>query len=173
MTARKALFSGGKQKTDEQPPSLAQDLLESLRLAGISALVLLLAGFVLSGIIGPFFALGSVEETVTDVLTRLCILALPYVAYIAAASVARSYAGKDWRRALGLAGSSAVLIFAVISAAHYALDFGVFAPRQSLQMTLSQSEAGIRVDAVVPGGAADTRRIASRGCHHRHTPRPG
>ena len=159
MTTREALFSGGKPKTDEPPPSLAQDLAESLRLAGISALVLLLAGFILSGIIGPFFALGSVEETVTDVLTRLCILALPFVAYIAAASVARSYAGKDWQRALGLAGSSAVLIFAVISAAHYALDFGVFAPRQSLQMTLSQTEAGIRVDAVVPGGAADTAEI--------------
>ena len=157
MTLRQALFSGSsKAKTDAQPPSLGQDLLESLRLAAISALVLLLTAFALSGLIGPFFALGSVEETVTDVLTRLCLLALPFVAYIAAVSVARPYTAKDWRRALGLALGSSLLIYALISAAHYVLDYGVFAPRQSLQMNLSQTEAGIRVDAVAPGGAADS-----------------
>ena len=155
MTTREAFFGGGKTKTDEQVPSLAADFLESLRLAGISAAVLLLAGFLFSGVIGPFFALGSVEETVMDVLTRLCLLALPFVAYIAAASVARGYTGKDWRRALGLAGCSSLLIFAVISAAHYALDYGVFAPRPTLQMSLSQTEAGIRVEEIVPGGAAE------------------
>ncbi len=156
MTAREELFDLGKLKIDETPSTLQQDLIEALRLAVISILVLLLAGFFFTGIIGPLFALGSVEETVMDVLTRLALLALPYVAYISAASVARRYTSIDTPKALGLALTSTVLIFIIISAAHYALDYGVFAPRQSMQMTLSQSEAGIRVDALVAGGVADS-----------------
>ena len=46
---------------------------------------MLAAAFFLSGIVHPLFALGSVEETVTDVLTRLALLVMPFVAYIAAA----------------------------------------------------------------------------------------
>ena len=159
MTAREEFFDLGKIKTDETPPTLQQDFIEALRLAAISILVLLLAAFVLSGIIGPLFALGSVEETVTDVLTRLALLALPFVAYISAASVARRYSASNIPKALGLALTSTVLIFVIISAAHYALDYGAFAPRQTLQMTLSQSEAGIHVDDIVAGGVADTAGI--------------
>ncbi|MCY4018500.1 MAG: ABC transporter permease subunit [Chloroflexi bacterium] len=156
MKARDAVFDTLKVKVDERPQSLPQDLVEALRLGAISILVLLIAAFLFSGVIGPLFALGGVEETVMDVLTRLSLLALPFVAYIGGASVARRYTRSDIARALGLAFSSTVILFAVISAGYYVLDYGVFAPRQSLQMTLSQSEAGIRVDAVVAGGAAET-----------------
>ena len=104
--------------------------------------------------IGPLFALGSVEETVTDVLKRLCLLVLPFAAYIAAASVARRYTWLDNPRALGLAAASTILLFALISAGYYVFDYGVFAPRPSLQMTLSQTDSGILVEAVVPGGVA-------------------
>ena len=152
--ARDDLFDFNKTKTDDVSPTLQQDLIEALRLAVISILVLLLAAFLLSGVLGPLFALGSVEETVTNVLTRLAVLALPYITYISAASVARRYAASDTLRALGLAFTSTILIFVIISVAHYALDYGAFAPRQSLQMTLSQTEAGIRVDDIVSEGAA-------------------
>ena len=43
MTARDELFDLGKTKIDETPPSLQQDMIEALRLAAISILVLLLA----------------------------------------------------------------------------------------------------------------------------------
>ena len=148
------LFDFNKTKTDDVSPTLQQDMIEALRLAVISILFLLLAAFLLSGVLGPLFALGSVEETVTNVLTRLAVLALPYITYISAASVARRYAASDTLRALGLAFTSTILIFVIISVAHYALDYGAFAPRQSLQMTLSQTEAGIRVDDIVSEGAA-------------------
>ena len=155
MSLRGELFDRTKIKTEEASASLQGDFVEALRLGVISMLVLLLAGFLLSGVIGPLFALGSVEETVTDVLTRLALLALPFVAYIAAASVARRYTWTDTPRALSLALTSTVLLFLLVAVGHYAFDYGVFAPRPSLEMTLSQTEAGIRVEAIAPGGAAD------------------
>ncbi len=156
MKTRDALFDTLKVKVDEGRQSFPQDLAEALRFGAISMIVLLIAAFVFSGIIGPLFALGSVEETVMDVLTRLALLALPFVAYISGASVARRYTRSDIAKALGLAFISTALLFALISAGYFVFDYGVFAPRQSLQMTLSQTEAGIRVDAVVAGGAAET-----------------
>jgi len=155
MTARASLFDAGKLKIDETPPTLAQDLFSALRLGLIGILVMLAAAFFFSGVVGPLFALGNVEETVMDVLTRLALLALPFVAYIAAASVARRYTAADTGRALGLAFTTTIILFAAISAGHYAFSYGAFAPRPSLQMTLSQTEAGIRVESIVPGGAAD------------------
>ena len=159
MTARENLFEGDKLKTEEAPASLQRDLIEGLRLGFFAILALLGAAFFFSGIVHPLFALGSVEETVTDVLTRLALLAMPYVAYISAASVARRYTGADTARALFLALTCALVLFAVISAGHYALGTGVFAPRPSLQMTLSQTDEGIRVDALAPGGAAETAEM--------------
>ncbi|MDE2821161.1 MAG: ABC transporter permease subunit [Chloroflexota bacterium] len=156
MKARDPVFDTLKVKVDDRPQSFPQDLAEALRLGAISIIVLLIAAFLFSGVIGPLFALGSVEETVTDVLTRLALLAMPFVAYISGASVARRYTRSDIAKALGLAFTSTVILFALISAGYYVLDYGVFAPRPSLQMTLSQTEAGIRVDAVVAGGAAET-----------------
>ena len=96
MTARQDLFDSGKLKLEDSPQSLQQDLMEALRLGAISIGVMLLAAFFFSGIVHPLFALGSVEETVMDVLTRLCLLALPFVAYIAAASVARRYSAAGY-----------------------------------------------------------------------------
>ncbi|MCY3979185.1 MAG: ABC transporter permease subunit [Chloroflexi bacterium] len=159
MTARDELFDSGKLKVDEGPASFGQDIVEGLRLGFISLLAMLVAAFFFSGIVHPLFAFGSVEETVMDVLTRLALLAMPFVAYIAAASVARRYTAVNVARALVLALTATVILFAAISLGHYVLDYGVFAPRPSLQMSLSQTEAGIRVDAIVAGGAADVAEI--------------
>ena len=98
MTAREDRFDPGKFKIDEAPPSLQRDLFEALRLGLFSILVMLAAAFFFSGIVHRLFALGGVEETVMDVLTRLCLLALPFVAYIASASVARRYSGHECHR---------------------------------------------------------------------------
>ena len=159
MTARADRFEPGKLKVDQSPPSLQRELFDALRLGLVGILVMLGAAFILSGIVHPLFALGSVEETVTDVLTRLALLALPFVAYIAAASVARRHVPTNIARALGLALTCTVILFAAISAGHYALSYGVFAPRPSLEMSLSQTEAGVRVDHIVAGGAADIAEI--------------
>ncbi len=159
MTVHDKLFESIKIKTEEIPPTLRQDLMEALRLGMISILILLLAAFLFSRVVGPLLALGGVEETVMDVLTRLTLLALPYVAYISATSVARRYTASNTPKALGLAFTSTIVIFVIISAGHYAFDYGVFAPRQSLQMTLSQTEAGVRVDTVAAEGVADAAGI--------------
>ncbi|MCY4064177.1 MAG: ABC transporter permease subunit [Chloroflexi bacterium] len=159
MTARENLFDSDKLKVEEAPNSLQRDLIDGLRLGFISILVMLAAAFFFSGIVHPLFALGSVEETVMDVLTRLCLLVLPFVAYIVAAGPARRYSATNMARALFLALTCTVILFAAISAGHYALSYGAFAPRPSLEMSLSQTEAGIRVDAIVAGGAADIAEI--------------
>ena len=159
MTARNELFGSGKLKVDESPASFRQDLIEGLRLGLIAMLAMLFAAFFFSGIIHPLFAFGNVEETVMDVLTRLALLALPFVAYIAAASVSRRYSATNTARALLLASTSTIILYAAISAGHYVLNYGAFAPRPSLEMSLSQTEAGIRVDAIIAGGAADIAEI--------------
>lgn len=159
MIARETLFDPAKSKAEDAPPSLQRDLIDGLRLGFISMLVVLAAPFFFSGIVHPLFALGSVEETVMDVLTRLCLLALPFIAYIAAASVARRYSASDSGRALGLALTCTVILFAIISAGHYVMSYGVFAPRPSLQMTLRQTDAGIRIESIVPGGAAESAEM--------------
>ncbi len=156
MSARGTLFATGKSKDLDSPASFPMDLIEALRYGVLSILLLLGAAFFFSGIVGPLFALGSVEETVMDVLTRLALLTLPFVAYISGASVARRYTAVDLPRALVLAFTSTVVLFVAIAAGHYVMSFGVFAPRTSLQMTLSQSEDGIRVDAILAQGAAET-----------------
>ncbi|MCY4538673.1 MAG: ABC transporter permease subunit [Chloroflexi bacterium] len=156
MSAPGQLFASSKSKNLVSRASFPMDLIEALRYGVLSILILLAAAFAFSGIVGPLFALGSVEETVMDVLTRLALLVLPYVAYISAAAVARRYSTVDLPRALALAFTSTVVLFIVIAAGHYVMSFGAFAPRTSLQMTLSQSEAGIRVDALVAQGAAET-----------------
>lgn len=159
MTTREELFESTKTKIDDAPATLQSDLISGLRLGAISMVVLLIAALFFSGIVNPLFALGSVEETVMDVLTRLALLVLPFVAYISAASVARRYTVTNTVRALGLALTSTVVLFAVISVGHYFFSYGVFAPRPSLQMTLSQIDAGIRVDGIVAGGAADAAEL--------------
>ena len=159
MTAQSQLFETGKLKPEEQPASLRQDLLEALRLGVISIVVTLLTAFFFGGVVHRLFALGGVEETVMDVLTRFALLAMPFVAYISAASVGRRYASSDIVRALGLALSGTVVIFALISAGHYYFGYGVFAQQPSLQMTLSQTEAGLRVESLVPGDAAEQAEI--------------
>ena len=146
-------------KAKDPPSDPRQDLLEALRLGVASIIVMLIVGFLLSGVVGPLFALGSVEETVTDILTRLSLLILPYIAYISAASVARRHAETSIAKALGLAFASTSLLFALVSAGHFALDYGPFSPRSSLQMTLSQVDAGIRIDAMAPGGAAESAEL--------------
>ncbi len=155
MKTSAQFFDAEKIKAEDAPTTLTQDIVETLRLGLLSIALLLGAAFLFSGLIAPFFALGNVEETVMDVLTRLILLVLPYVAYIAAASVARRYSASDAVKALGLAFTTTVLLFAIISVGHFLLNYGVFAPRPSLQMTLSQTEAGIRVDAIEAQGAAE------------------
>ena len=155
MTARNELFGSGKLKVDESPASFRQDLIEGLRLGLIAMLAMLFAAFFFSGIIHPLFAFGNVEETVMDVLTRLALLAMPFVAYIAAASVARRYSATNIARALLLALTSTIILYAAISAGHYVLELRCFC-----------AEA-VAADDPEPNGCRRSRR-----CHRRREAPP-
>ena len=135
--------------------TIQQDLIECLRNSFLAVIVMLALALLFDGVISPFFASGGVEETVTGVLSRLSLLLLPYIAFIGSVSVSRRYVGVANRRAMALALAGTLILFVVISIGHYVTEYGVFAPRPTLQMTLSQTAEGIRVDAVEPGGVAE------------------
>ena len=172
MTARGALFDSAKSKA-EAPPSLQRDLFDGLRLGFISIAVVLAAAFFFSGIVHPLFALGSVEETVMDVLTRLLLLALPFVAYIAAASVARRYAARGYSAGIGLG----IDLHSHTFRRHFrrALCFQLWRIRA----------AALAADDAEPDGGRHPRgrdrrrrrrrhrRDAGRRCHHRDSTRCG
>ena len=158
MTQKESLFTG-KAKIGEETRTFQQDLIEALRTGFISIGVLLAIAFILGTVIRGLFAGGGVEETVTDVLSRLAILIIPYIAYIAVASVARRYTASDVQRAIRLALFASLILFAIISVGHYVFDFGVFAPGPSLEMELTQTDEGILVEAVTPGGTAEASGI--------------
>jgi inositol-phosphate transport system permease protein len=156
MMTSNDLSTLSKIKPDNDSQSLQQDLIEALQSGFLSIGVMLVVAFFFSSILGPLFASGGVEETVTDIISRLSLLLVPYIAYISATSVARRYTPTNKKKAIGLAFTTTIILFVVISAGHFVLGYGAFAPRSSLQMTLSQTEDGIRVETVVAGGVAET-----------------
>jgi inositol-phosphate transport system permease protein len=140
---------------DHEPNTLQQDLREALQSGILSIVVMLVIAFFFSNIVGVVIATGNVEETVTDILSRLALLLVPYIAYISATGVARRYTETDIKKAIGLAFATTAILFVVITVGHFVLSTGVFAPHASIQMTLTQTEDGIRVEAVDAGGAAE------------------
>lgn len=149
------LSSLSKIKVDNGTRSLQRDLIEALQAGILSIVVMLVIAFVLSSILAPLIAASGVVETVTDVLSRLALLLLPYIAYISAAAVPRRYTSTDTMKAIGMVLATSGILFIIISAGQFALNYGVFSPRSSLQMTLSQTEDGILVEALEAGGAAE------------------
>lgn len=135
--------------------TISQYMREALQNAAVATLTLLAVAGIITQV-GAFFAAGGVEETITDALARLAVVLIPYIAYTSATSVARRHVGSsNTVRAVGLALAASLVIFVVVSVGHYIFDYGPFSPQPSLQMTLSQTDDGIRVDAIELGGAAD------------------
>jgi inositol-phosphate transport system permease protein len=131
--------------------ALRRGIVTIIALAAVSALF----RFVLY----PLFKSASVEENLTLILSDLCLLLLPYAAYIATGSAARSIVRRNPLMAIIGTLVATAVIFALVTAGQMALGMGAFAPVRSLQMGLSQTADGILVESVEASGAAEIAGI--------------
>ena len=125
----------------------------------IVALVLGGLAVILQVFLRPLIASTSVEENVTAVLGDALISLLPVFAYLACGSSARAAAPRRLLRAVIAAVIATSVLYVGITAVESVLKLGAFQPRQSLQITLSQIDEGVLVEAVEAGGAADQAGI--------------
>ena len=104
-------------------------------------------------LLGPLLASVSVVETFTPLLASALRDLLPYIALIGSSVALR--AQKPLGRALLLSALSALVVYAAVQLGYAVTTQGPFAPRTSLEMTLRQTDEGILVEALMPGGAAE------------------
>ena len=129
--------------------AIGNGLLFAVVVAGISIFF--------GNLLGPLLASVSVVETFTPLLTSALRDLLPYIALIGCSLTTR--AQKPLGRALIWGASSALVVYAVVQLGYAATTQGPFAPRTSLQMTLRQTDQGILIEALVPGGAAEAAEL--------------
>ncbi len=135
------------------PASLSGRFLLALRNGLLAALGMAALAFFFQSLLGPMINSVQVDETVTRTLSRLFLLLLPFAAWIAAGTAVRNLPQR--RQALPLALLAVCAIYAVVLVAQALLGIGPFANRPSLEFTATQTDEGIRVDSLVPGGAAE------------------
>lgn len=132
-----------------------RQLMLTIRNGLIVVAVLSLTAVVLRAVLQPLTASVRIEETVTATLAQLAILVLPYAAYIASGSAVRQQASSSPARAIITAVLATLVLFVIISIGHYAFKIGPFSPSSSLQMNLVQTDDGVLVESIDPGGVAE------------------
>ena len=150
MTARSIRSSGFIH-----PPTF----LTALRNGLLVVVVLSLLAVIFLGLLKPLVASLQVVETVTTTLASICILILPYVAYILTGSSVRELAKSSPVQAIVTAVIATTVLFTIISIGHYIFNLGIFAPTSSIQMTFVDTADGVLVESVEPGGAADLAEV--------------
>ncbi len=121
-----------------------------------AAIVAALSAF-FGNLLGPLLASANVVETFTPLLTGALRDLLPYIALIGSSLATR--AQKPLSRALLWSAISALVVYAAVMLGFALITQGPFAPRGSLQMTLRQTDEGILVEALVPGGVAEAAEL--------------
>lgn len=134
-------------------------LVKALRLGFLVVVVFTVLAVVFQGVLKPLVASVQVVETVTTTLSNICILVLPYAAYIISGSAVRELVKTAPVQAFLTAIVATLVLFVVISIGHYIFGLGVFAPSSSIQMTVVDTDEGVLVEAVEPGGAADIAEV--------------
>ena len=133
---------------------LVSRFLVALRNGLLAALGMVLLALVFKSLVGPLFASVQVDETVTITLSRIFLILLPVAGYLAASTASRNLPNR--RHALVLALLAVCTIYVLVVGAQAALRAGPFAARPSLQFSVRQTEDGILVESLVPGGTAET-----------------
>jgi membrane-associated protease RseP (regulator of RpoE activity) len=129
-----------------------------LRNALVAAAVLLGLALFLDALLTPFLARLRVDQEVTRVLADLLIAVVPVAVYVTIGVTARSLRPGRLLYGLLLTAAGVSLAFAVITFAQsLSAASGTEGANQkpSLQMSLSQGEEGILVEAVEAGGSAE------------------
>ncbi len=136
-------------------------LTQSIKNGLLAVIGLTIVVLVLLGVFKPLLASLQVVETVTTSISQLLILIIPFVAYIMSGTNVRELVKSRPLQAIIISILTTLLLFIIISAGHFALKLGTFAPTSSIQMTMIDEEGGVRVADVVAGGAADIAGVQS------------
>lgn len=134
-------------------------LMNALKNGFLIVVIFSVSAVLLLGVFKPLVASLQVVESVTTTLANLLILVLPFVAYIISGSAVRELFKTSPLQAILTAMLATLVLFVVISAGHYAFNLGIFAPTSSIQMTVVDTDEGVLVEAVEPGGAADLAEV--------------
>ena len=140
-------------QAESGPVSIPQRFLLALRNGLLAAGAMALLAFIFHSLLRPLIGSVQVEETVTLTLSRLFLVLLPLAAWVAAGTAVRNLPQRGLALALALPAVCAVYL--VVLVAHGLLGAGPFAPRPTLQFDGAQTDEGILVEALHPGGAAE------------------
>lgn len=128
----------------------------ALRNGGTVVVGMAALAYVFDSILRPLTAAVRVDEDVTVALAQLLAAALPYAGYLVVGSSARRARRIGLIQMLGTAWLAAALIFLAITAVRSLTTVQVGdLQKPSLQLTLVQTDKGILVEAVEPGGASE------------------
>ncbi len=124
-------------------------------------------GVILFKVLGPLIQssprlLGSelkVDETLTRALASALTLLAPFAAYVASGVKLRDLAAFDRRRAVRVALTATTIVYMLVTMGQYVFQVGPFAEKPSLEMSFRQTDEGVLVTDVVPGGTADRAGI--------------
>lgn len=135
--------------------TVAGTVIRAVRTALITAAALIVVGLFFGRVFSPLWESLSVEETMSQTLAGLASFVLPFAVYLALGISIRPHRKQNTMQAALVAialATVAVAIFYVIGA----LQGGEAATEQSsLQFTGTQTDAGILVETVEPGGTAE------------------
>lgn len=128
----------------------------TLRNGGIVVLGMVGLAYLFGFVLRPLTAAAHVEEDVTVTLAKVLAAALPYAGYLAIGSSARRILKIGLIQALVTAWLAAAIIFLAITAVQSLTTVRTGdAQVPSLQMTFTQTDKGILVESVEPGGASE------------------
>lgn len=139
--------------------SIVDGVGRGLRLAIIASGILFGVAVLLEWLFRPAFQAGGVEETFTQTLSGLLVALLPVTFYVAGGMAARPWRKDSLVSALIIAWIVAAIGYALLVTYQVATGSGVFREASTLGFAMRQTEAGVEVVSVDPGGPAEEAGI--------------
>lgn len=136
-------------------PSILVGVWHGLRLAVIACAVLLGLAALLEWFFRPALQAATVDENFTQTLAGVLVGLLPVVFYIAGGAAMRRFRKDSFVLALLAAWVVALVGYGLLVAYQAATGTGIFREGPTLGFAMQQTEAGIEVTAIDPGGAAE------------------
>jgi inositol-phosphate transport system permease protein len=130
-----------------------------LRLALIACVLLLIGAVLLEWLFRPALAAGDVKENFTSTFAGLLVGLLPIAFYIAGGAAVRPLRKRHFMAAVVAAWVVASIGYGALIAYQAATGSGIFRQASTLGFAMRQTDAGIEVVSVNPGGAAEEAGI--------------
>lgn len=138
-----------------QVPAWLETATSILRNVVLVAVILLALSVLFGSVLSPALESVNVEEELTSVLADLFMAVIPVTAYFAAGIGARRHRKNQFPMAFALMLAGVTLAFAAVTVVQNMTDGGSATEQPSLQFTGTQTDDGILIEAIEPGGTAD------------------